>query len=137
VRVAVLAEPVDLVVARAVVARAGRVLLLRRAGWDSYPSAWELPGGKVDRGEPVEAAVARELFEETGLVAVGDADPCFQCIVTSPSGRRVAERFFALPAAGEPRLSHEHDDYVWHDLAAPLPTPLTPATARQLRALAA
>jgi 8-oxo-dGTP pyrophosphatase MutT (NUDIX family) len=133
--VTALAEPVDLVVARAVVARAGRVLLLRRAGWDSHPSAWELPGGKVDAGEPVEAAAARELFEETGLVADGDASACFACVVTSPSGRRVAERFFAVAAAGEPRLSHEHDDYLWHDLAAPAPRPLTPATARQLRAL--
>jgi 8-oxo-dGTP pyrophosphatase MutT (NUDIX family) len=133
--VTALAEPVDLVVARAVVARGRRVLLLRRAAWDTYPSAWELPGGKVDAGEPVEAAVARELFEETGLVAQSDPAAGFQCVVTSPSGRRVAERFFAVRAAGEPRLSAEHDDYLWHDLAAPAPTPLTPATARQLRAL--
>jgi 8-oxo-dGTP pyrophosphatase MutT (NUDIX family) len=137
VRVTALLEPVDLVVARAVVARGRRVLLLRRAAWDSYPCAWELPGGKVDAGEAVEAAAARELFEEAGLVTEGDASPCFECIVTSPSGRRVAERFFAVAASGEPRLSDEHDDYVWHDLAAPLPTPLTPATARQLRALGA
>jgi 8-oxo-dGTP pyrophosphatase MutT (NUDIX family) len=124
--VTALAEPVELVVARALVIRDGRVLLVRRAGWDSYPSAWELPGGKVDAGEPVEAALARELFEETGLVAAGAPEPSAECVVTSPSGRRVAERLFRVAASGRPVLSDEHDDYVWHDLAAPPPAPLTP-----------
>lgn len=41
----------------------GRVLLSRRrdSGW------WNLPGGGVELGEPVDAAVIRELREETGL----------------------------------------------------------------------
>jgi 8-oxo-dGTP diphosphatase len=44
-----------------------RVLLIQRA---HPPSAgrWSLPGGRVERGERLEAAVARELEEETGLV---------------------------------------------------------------------
>lgn len=39
-----------------------RVLILRKTG-----GAHDLPGGKVDPGETVEAALAREVFEETGL----------------------------------------------------------------------
>ncbi|MER5639037.1 methyltransferase, FxLD system [Kitasatospora sp. NPDC002227] len=44
----------------------GRVLL----GW-SGRGMWELPGGKLDGAEPLEAAAVRELAEETGLQATG------------------------------------------------------------------
>lgn len=52
----------------AVVLHEGRALLVRRA---NPPDAglWGFPGGKVDWGETVEAAAARELFEETGVRA--------------------------------------------------------------------
>lgn len=45
---------------------AGRLLLIRRA---HAPSAglWTLPGGRVEPGETDDAAVIRELREETGL----------------------------------------------------------------------
>jgi 8-oxo-dGTP pyrophosphatase MutT (NUDIX family) len=124
---------VELVVARAVVRRGGRVLLLRRAAWDSYPSAWELPGGKADPDESPECAVERELFEETGLRTVGQPRLEFDCVVRSPSGRTVAKYFFEVSTEGRPVLSREHDDLVWHDPATPLPAPLTPATAAALR----
>ena len=55
-----------------IVPRDGRVLMIRRATQLGY-GLWGLPGGYVDRGEVVEKAAAREVWEETGLeVEPGD-----------------------------------------------------------------
>ncbi|MFT9637512.1 NUDIX hydrolase [Alcaligenes phenolicus] len=52
----------------AAVFREGRILLVRRA---NPPDAgrWGFPGGKIDAGESIESAAARELLEETGVHA--------------------------------------------------------------------
>ena len=49
-----------------VVIRDGTVLLIRR-GSEPLKGEWSLPGGMLELGEPLEAAVRRELLEETGL----------------------------------------------------------------------
>ena len=48
-------------------------LLLRPAGLASHPGQFALPGGKLHSGESAEAGALRELSEELGLVAGGDA----------------------------------------------------------------
>lgn len=62
------AQPPRLAVGAIVTDTEGRVLLIKRGQAPSQGS-WTLPGGKVERGETLAQAVARELFAETGVRA--------------------------------------------------------------------
>jgi ADP-ribose pyrophosphatase YjhB (NUDIX family) len=64
-----LARPVTLGCSALVADGGGRVLLVRH----SYVPGWHLPGGGVGRGETLRDAALRELREETGLEAEGEA----------------------------------------------------------------
>jgi 8-oxo-dGTP diphosphatase len=55
------------VAAAAIVDRAGRVLISRRADHLHQGGLWEFPGGKLEPGESAGDALARELQEELGL----------------------------------------------------------------------
>jgi 8-oxo-dGTP diphosphatase len=57
------------VAAYAVIIRNGQILLSRLAPRISGGELWTLPGGGLDHGEDPQAAVVREVFEETGLKA--------------------------------------------------------------------
>jgi 8-oxo-dGTP diphosphatase len=49
----------------------GRFLLTTRPEGKAYAGYWEFPGGKVESGETVEAALRRELIEEIGVTIAG------------------------------------------------------------------
>ncbi len=56
------------IVVAAVIERSDRRLLIgQRRRTDTSPLKWEFPGGKVERDETDEAALARELREELGV----------------------------------------------------------------------
>ncbi|MEU5540460.1 NUDIX domain-containing protein [Streptomyces sp. NPDC020362] len=57
----------DALIAGAVVACRGRVLLVRRRVPEGA-LVWQFPAGKVEPGESVEQAAAREALEESGVV---------------------------------------------------------------------
>ena len=50
----------------------GRLLLTRRAKGKSFAGTWENSGGAAQAGETSRQAIARELFEETGIRAAED-----------------------------------------------------------------
>ncbi len=48
----------------------GKVLVIQRAGHDSLPNRWEIPGGAVDpEDQTILHGAAREIWEESRLVA--------------------------------------------------------------------
>ncbi len=51
----------------------GNLLLTRRAPGKSFAGTWENSGGAAQAGETSRSAIARELYEETGIRAQQDA----------------------------------------------------------------
>jgi 8-oxo-dGTP diphosphatase len=51
----------------------GAVLISSRPAGKPYQGYWEFPGGKVESGEPVTHALARELMEELNVRVLGSA----------------------------------------------------------------
>jgi 8-oxo-dGTP diphosphatase len=72
-------------IVNAALVREGRVLLVHRSpSRHVYPDVWDLPGGHVETGETELAALAREMHEELGIYAFGNAtfrgsNPTNQC----------------------------------------------------------
>jgi 8-oxo-dGTP diphosphatase len=56
-------------VVAALIESEGRVLVCQRRRGDRFALLWEFPGGKVEPGEELSAALARELNEELGVEA--------------------------------------------------------------------
>ena len=89
-----------------IVPRDGTVLMIRRGTELGY-GLWGLPGGYVDRGEVVELAAAREVWEETGLeVEIGDllglySEPGDPVMVAVYAGRETGGKLEAGPEALE------------------------------------
>ena len=94
----------------------GTVLLARRAVHrDDRPNEWNPPGGRVEPGESIEDALARELQEETGLTPVA-----FRKLGTMddprPGYADVAYHMYIVTgwSGGEPRLlGDEHSELRW------------------------
>jgi len=65
--------PVDVAVG-VLIDAAGDFLLTSRPEGKVYAGYWEFPGGKLEPGESVEAALRRELHEELGI-EIGAVQP--------------------------------------------------------------
>ena len=98
----------------AAIFREGKVLVVRRAR-SPAKGFYSLPGGRVEFGETLHAALHREIAEETalkieivGLAAWREVMP-----TTEGGGHFVILSFAAHWRAGEPALNEELDDYQW------------------------
>jgi ADP-ribose pyrophosphatase YjhB (NUDIX family) len=94
--------------------RGGKVLLVRRAR-SPGKGFYSLPGGRVEFGEPLHAALHREVDEETALKIeiMGLAGWREVLPGSGGGGHYLIMSFAARWVAGEPFLSAEHDDFRW------------------------
>jgi 8-oxo-dGTP diphosphatase len=98
----------------AVIFRDGKVLLLKRAKSPGH-GFWSLPGGRVEFGESLHTALAREVDEEAGLKIDIVALAGWREVLPGAGGggHYLIMSFAARWVANEPRLNEEHDDFKW------------------------
>jgi phosphoglycolate phosphatase len=93
----------------------GRMLMVRTAKWSGL---WGIPGGKIEWGEPSEAALRRELLEETALEVRDIRFVMVQDAVRPPEFYREAHFLLlnytcvALPGQ-QVRLNSEAQEFRW------------------------
>ena len=93
----------------------GHILLTRRAKGKSFAGTWENSGGAAQAGETSRQAIARELFEETGIKA-DEEEFEYLC---SDQDKHTFYDFYCLkrttPISEIVLLPGETDDVMWAD----------------------
>ena len=99
--------------ATAIVVRDSRILVVR----DKFRPAFMLPGGGIDEGELPEVAVARELREETTLIATS-----IKYLFTH-DGKYNHHHVFRVDVDGDVDISHDPlvVEYAWWNGAPGVP----------------
>ena len=91
----------------------GEILIVKRHPKSKTdPEMWELPGGKVERGEFFADALVREIKEETNLdVEIGDF--C-EAVQNDYSHKRTVQlMMYLINVKGEVKISEEHTEFMW------------------------
>ena len=103
----------------------GDFLLTSRPPGKVYEGYWEFPGGKLEPGESVEAALRRELQEEIG-VTIGTVHPWKVEMVDYPHALVRLNFCKVFEWTGELQM-HEGQSYAWQSLPVSV-APVLPGT---------
>ena len=113
--------------------REGRFLLTSRPEGKVYAGYWEFPGGKLEAGETVDAALRRELHEELGIT-IGAAQPWQQLVMDYPHARVRLHFCKVYDWAGEFQM-REAQQMAWQTLPVEV-VPVLPGTIPVLQGFA-
>ena len=91
-------------IAKAVIVKDGKALILLRSGSQRHANKWDLPGGHLNEGEEPKEALLRETYEETGLTLSEPIEELYSM--------KNITYFSAEMPSGEIQLSDEHVDYM-------------------------
>lgn len=101
----------------AVIQHDGNILLLKRPEDDFMGGIFELPSGKVEAGESLDAALNREVKEETGLDLARITGYLGSFDYTSGSGKKSRQFNFTVEVTVPELITlSEHDAYQWTPL---------------------
>ena len=126
-------RPAPVIVVAAVIRQGPWVLITQRPEGSGHAGRWEFPGGKLEAGESVEAALRRELEEEIG-VTIGAA-PLWRSSVVDYPHALVRLHFCRVTQwVGEPSM-REGQAFAWQTLPEQV-TPVLPGTVPVLAWLA-
>lgn len=94
----------------------GEFLLLKRSeNSHSNPGKWDLPGGKLSRGELLKDAVVREVWEETGIsIVLGEI--AGYVTFELPDKKVIAIIYDGGYVIADVKLSYEHVEHAWSSL---------------------
>ena len=91
------------------------LILKRHPKSKTDPEMWELPGGKVEKGEHFTTALVREIKEETSLDA--DVGDFCEAVQNDYMHKRTVQVIMYLEnIKGEVKISDEHTDWMWTGL---------------------
>lgn len=134
-------RPDVLLVARSFIISDGKMLAVQRAYNDRHNCyLWEVPGGKLKKGQDLQSALLSEVKEETGLQIL-PIDNIVHCQSRVMEGGRydgvlhVAHFSISVIESGTLKLSNEHDDWSWCTYAEFMKLDLTCETRQAASAL--
>lgn len=98
----------------------GKYLFLLRS--KPYPGEkqpkWDVPGGRINIGEPLTEALAREIKEETSMALQGDPQILFAQDILRDKDKHVVRITYLAQVVGKIRLdASEHQSYEWLTLS--------------------